>query len=61
MHASVAPEPAAYQGPWPVSGVAEASLIIPVAVFEFCWKAVRMKLLVTPVVELITTGVTEKE
>jgi hypothetical protein len=61
MQASVAPEPAAYQGLRPEDGVFEASLSIPVAVVEFCWKAVRTKLVVTPVVELITTGVSEKE
>jgi hypothetical protein len=61
MHASAAPEPAAYHGRRPEDGVFEASLTIPVAVCEFCWKAVRTKLVVTPVVELITTGVTEKE
>lgn len=58
--ARLAPEPAMYHGELPVGGVVEATLSIPVVVFEVVWEAVRTKLVVTAEVELITTGFTEK-
>ena len=58
--ARLAPEPATYHGLLLVGGLAEATLSIPVAVFESLCEAVRTKLVVPAAVELIMTGFTEK-
>jgi hypothetical protein len=59
-HARLAPEPTTYQGLLPACGVADEIFSIPVPVFALICEAVRTKLVVPAVVELMTTGFTEK-
>ena len=59
-HARLAPEPTTYQGLLPACGVADEIFSIPVPVFALLCEAVRTKLVVPAVVELMTTGFTEK-
>lgn len=59
--ARVAPEPATYHGVRPrVADPPDGSLTRPFVVVALLWEAVRVKAVVAPVAELITTGDTEK-
>ena len=59
--ARAVPEPAAYHGVRPsLADPPEGSLIRPLVVVALLWEAVRVKVVVTPLAELITTGDREK-